>query len=105
MRDEVEPLALIERVADRFLARRPFQELSAQLGQAIAQRPDTPVLPGSTVSLNRFVRTSGVSSSRRADRSDSMSASSYFMKSPPVQYPDDQARDNVEKFIAGEIDF
>jgi myo-inositol-1-phosphate synthase len=34
-----------------------------------------------------------------------LSASSYFMKSPPVQYPDDQARDNVEKFIAGEIDF
>src|SRR5450755_4585511 len=27
-----------------------------------------------------------------------LSASSYFMKSPPVQYPDDQARDNVEKF-------
>ena len=34
-----------------------------------------------------------------------LSASSYFMKSPPVQYPDDQARDNVEKFIAGDIDF
>jgi len=33
-----------------------------------------------------------------------LSASSYFMKSPPVQYPDDQARDNVEKFIAGQID-
>ncbi len=33
-----------------------------------------------------------------------LSASSYFMKSPPVQYPDDQARDNVEKFIAGEVD-
>lgn len=34
-----------------------------------------------------------------------LSASSYFMKSPPVQYPDDQARDNVEKFINGGIDF
>ncbi len=33
-----------------------------------------------------------------------LSASSYFMKSPPVQYPDDQARDNVEKFIRGELD-
>ena len=33
-----------------------------------------------------------------------LSASSYFMKSPPVQYPDDQARDNVEKFIRGEIE-
>ncbi len=33
------------------------------------------------------------------------SASSYFMKSPPVQYPDDEARDNVERFIRGEIDF
>ena len=31
------------------------------------------------------------------------SASSYFMKSPPVQFPDDQARDNVDKFIAGEL--
>ncbi len=33
------------------------------------------------------------------------SASSYFMKSPPVQYADDEARDNVERFIRGEIDF
>jgi myo-inositol-1-phosphate synthase len=33
-----------------------------------------------------------------------LSASSYFMKSPPVQYFDDEARDSVEKFIAGEID-
>ncbi|MGZ6270417.1 MAG: inositol-3-phosphate synthase, partial [Candidatus Limnocylindrales bacterium] len=28
--------------------------------------------------------------------------SSYFMKSPPVQYSDDAARDNVETFIQGE---
>lgn len=33
-----------------------------------------------------------------------LSASSYFMKSPPVQYYDDEARENVEKFIAGEVD-
>jgi myo-inositol-1-phosphate synthase len=33
-----------------------------------------------------------------------LSASSYFMKSPPVQYRDDHARDLVEKFIRGEID-
>ena len=33
------------------------------------------------------------------------SVSSYLMKSPPVQYADDEARDNVEKFISGEIDF
>jgi len=33
-----------------------------------------------------------------------LSASSYFMKSPPVQYADDVARDAVEKFIKGEID-
>jgi myo-inositol-1-phosphate synthase len=33
-----------------------------------------------------------------------LSASSYFMKSPPVQYYDDAARDAVEKFIAGEIE-
>ena len=31
-----------------------------------------------------------------------LSASSYFMKSPPVQYSDDEARDAVEAFIAGE---
>ncbi len=31
------------------------------------------------------------------------SASSYFMKSPPIQFPDDQARDNVERFISGEL--
>ncbi len=30
-----------------------------------------------------------------------LSASSYFMKSPPVQYYDDAARDAVEAFIAG----
>jgi myo-inositol-1-phosphate synthase len=33
-----------------------------------------------------------------------LSASSYFMKSPPVQYFDDEARDAVELFIAGKID-
>jgi myo-inositol-1-phosphate synthase len=32
-----------------------------------------------------------------------LSASSYFMKSPPVQYPDPDARDAVERFIAGEL--
>jgi myo-inositol-1-phosphate synthase len=26
--------------------------------------------------------------------------SSYFMKSPPTQYTDEQARDNVERFIS-----
>ena len=33
-----------------------------------------------------------------------LSASSYFMKSPPVQYSDDVARENVEKFIRGEVE-
>jgi myo-inositol-1-phosphate synthase len=33
-----------------------------------------------------------------------LSASSYFMKSPPVQYPDDEARELVERFIRGEVD-
>jgi myo-inositol-1-phosphate synthase len=33
-----------------------------------------------------------------------LSASSYFMKSPPVQYFDDEARNSVEAFIKGEID-
>ncbi|OIV37222.1 inositol 1-phosphate synthase [Mangrovactinospora gilvigrisea] len=33
-----------------------------------------------------------------------LSASSYFMKSPPVQYFDDEAREAVEKFIRGEVD-
>ncbi|MQS06181.1 inositol-3-phosphate synthase [Streptomyces alkaliphilus] len=33
-----------------------------------------------------------------------LSASSYFMKSPPVQYFDDVAREQVEKFIRGEIE-
>src|SRR6266545_1081251 len=33
-----------------------------------------------------------------------LSASSYFMKSPPVQYFDDEAYDNVEKFIKGEVE-
>jgi myo-inositol-1-phosphate synthase len=31
-----------------------------------------------------------------------LAASSYFMKSPPVQYSDDDARDAVEAFIRGE---
>jgi myo-inositol-1-phosphate synthase len=33
-----------------------------------------------------------------------LSAASYFMKSPPVQYPDDDARQNVESFIRGDIE-
>jgi myo-inositol-1-phosphate synthase len=33
-----------------------------------------------------------------------ISASSYFMKSPPVQYSDDDAFEAVEKFIRGEIE-
>ena len=32
------------------------------------------------------------------------SASSYFMKSPPIQFGDDVCRDLVEKFIAGEVE-
>jgi len=33
-----------------------------------------------------------------------LSASSYFMKSPPVQHSDEDARELVEKFIRGEVD-
>jgi myo-inositol-1-phosphate synthase len=33
-----------------------------------------------------------------------LSASSYFMKSPPEQYPDDVCREKVEQFIAGELE-
>jgi myo-inositol-1-phosphate synthase len=33
-----------------------------------------------------------------------LSAASYFMKSPPVQYPDDLARANVEAFIRGDVE-
>jgi myo-inositol-1-phosphate synthase len=33
-----------------------------------------------------------------------LSASSYFMKSPPVQYTDEQAKTAVEAFIAGEVE-
>ena len=33
-----------------------------------------------------------------------LSAASYFMKSPPEQYPDDICREKVEQFIAGEVD-
>ncbi|MGH8824754.1 MAG: inositol-3-phosphate synthase [Jiangellaceae bacterium] len=33
-----------------------------------------------------------------------LSASSYFMKSPPEQYSDDVCRDLVEKFIAGAVE-
>jgi myo-inositol-1-phosphate synthase len=33
-----------------------------------------------------------------------LSASSYFMKSPPVQYTDEQAKQAVEDFIAGTIE-
>jgi len=28
--------------------------------------------------------------------------SAYFMKSPPIQFPDDQARDRLEAYIAGD---
>nr|MBA2554445.1 inositol-3-phosphate synthase [Geodermatophilaceae bacterium] len=33
-----------------------------------------------------------------------LSASSYFMKSPPEQYSDDIAREKVEQFIRGEVE-
>ncbi|MDP9395876.1 MAG: inositol-3-phosphate synthase [Actinomycetota bacterium] len=33
-----------------------------------------------------------------------LSASSYFMKSPPEQYSDDVCRDKVEQFIRGEVE-
>ena len=33
-----------------------------------------------------------------------LSAASYFMKSPPVQYSDSEAHDAVENFIAGKIE-
>src|ERR1700761_3891360 len=33
-----------------------------------------------------------------------VSPSSYFMKSPPEQYSDEDARDQVEKFIRGEVE-
>jgi len=33
-----------------------------------------------------------------------LSASSYFMKSPPVQYTDDEAKQAVEDFIAGRVE-
>ena len=33
-----------------------------------------------------------------------LSASSYFMKSPPEQYSDDVCRQRVEDFIAGRLD-
>jgi myo-inositol-1-phosphate synthase len=32
-----------------------------------------------------------------------LSASSYFMKSPPVQYTDEQAKQAVEDFISGKV--
>jgi len=33
-----------------------------------------------------------------------LSASAYFMKSPPIQYSDDEAKEAVEKFIRGEVE-
>jgi myo-inositol-1-phosphate synthase len=33
-----------------------------------------------------------------------LSASSYFMKSPPVQYFDDEARQLVQDFIDGKVE-
>jgi myo-inositol-1-phosphate synthase len=33
-----------------------------------------------------------------------LSASSYFMKSPPEQYADDIAKEKVEQFIRGEVE-
>jgi myo-inositol-1-phosphate synthase len=32
-----------------------------------------------------------------------LSVSSYLMKHPPQQLPDDQARDAVERFLSGEL--
>ena len=40
----------------------------------------------------------------RGQKGTLVGPSAYFMKSPPVQYPDDQAREMVEDFIAGEAE-
>jgi myo-inositol-1-phosphate synthase len=33
-----------------------------------------------------------------------LSPSSYFMKTPPTQYTDEQAHDKTEDFISGKIE-
>ena len=52
----------------------------------------------------RAVRCTYRLTSRRNSIGPLTSASSYFMKSPPEQFDDDTARENVEKFIRGEVE-
>ena len=58
--------------------------------------------PNSAGVIIDAVRCAKIAHGPRHRRPAAVGVESYFMKSPPVQYRDDEARDAVEDFIAGD---
>ena len=93
------------------VARRPQVGLRPPRGPRLRRRPAEPRVQARGLGLPELGRRHHRRGAlpRRSPRTAASAARScrrrsYFMKSPPVQYVDDEARDNVEKFIAGEIE-
>ena len=93
------------------VARRPQVGLRPPRGPRVRRRAAEPRVQARGLGLARTrpASSSTPSARRRSPRTAAsaaplLSASSYFMKSPPVQYPDDVARESVEAFIRGEVE-
>ena len=94
----------------RRVARRPEVGLRPARGPRVRGRAAQPGVQARGVGLAELGRRHHRRRPRRQDRDRPrhrrpvLSASAYFMKSPPVQYSDDAARDALEAFIRGEVD-
>ena len=79
-------------------------------GRAFGDVPLSPGVQARGLGLPQLRRRHHRRRPRRQDRPGPrhrrpiLSASSYFMKTPPEQYDDSQARDDVEAFIRGDIE-
>ena len=94
----------------RGLARRPQVGVRPARGSQLRRRPAEPGVQARGVGLAELAPASSSTRSapRRSPRTAASAARScrrrrYFMKSPPVQYSDDEAKAAVEDFIAGAI--
>ena len=95
----------------RRVARRPQVGLRPARGQDVRRRAAEPGVQARGLGLARTRPASSSTPLRAAkiakDRGIGgpiLSASSYFMKSPPVQYFDDEARKAVQDFIDGKVE-
>ena len=72
-----------------------FRSLQLEMKLEVWDSPNSAGVVIDAVRCAKLALDRGLSGSLRAP-------SAYFMKTPPVQYTDDQARQMVEAFIAGE---